>query len=596
MEATTPQPPAGSPQPGREISAGGVVRETFSVYGENFAALIGGALIVFVIVGLVAGLLDNTGSIILNLLATIVRLVGYAVFVGFVVHLVQDVRDGRRDHSMGDLFSAATPAIGSLIIFGILFGIAVGIGFFLLIIPGLFLITMWSVGAPAIVVEGIGSIDAFGRSWSLVKGHGWSVFGALILILLIVIVVQFVLVLIGAAIGLGGVIVASIIASALTAPIYSIAVSVLYFDLAGSAAPAVAEPIAPAAQRLRERRRARRRRQGGARRSAAIGARRVGARAGARDPLTILERQAASRVQELVPIRYGRMVASPFAFYRGAAAVMAADLAATPAERHPGAALRRRAPLQLRRLRRARPPPRLRPQRLRRDPARPVGVGREAARGELRDRRPRSTASSAKQREHGRSRPRPGTTARRCASSPRCATSTSGTRASTSRHVAQRCATRRRPQSRPSAERTVAKARAQGQPAGARKLTHAVDGELRIVSRPAADRPARGAAPTARAEQAEERCCASRSSDYSATLRDDRRRLLDALPLRAHRPQGGRGRQRRHPRLDRPAHRPRRPGPALPAGEGGAGLGARALRRRRASSATTASGWSRGSG
>jgi uncharacterized protein (DUF2252 family) len=45
------------------------------------------------------------------------------------------------------------------------------------------------------------------------------------------------------------------------------------------------------------------------------------------DPLEILEEQARTRVEELTPIRYGRMLASPFAFYRGAAAVMAADLA-----------------------------------------------------------------------------------------------------------------------------------------------------------------------------------------------------------------------------------------------------------------------------
>ena len=51
---------------------------------------------------------------------------------------------------------------------------------------------------------------------------------------------------------------------------------------------------------------------------------------GRADPVEILERQAASRVPELVPIRYGRMSASPFAFFRGAAAVMAADLATTP--------------------------------------------------------------------------------------------------------------------------------------------------------------------------------------------------------------------------------------------------------------------------
>ena len=48
------------------------------------------------------------------------------------------------------------------------------------------------------------------------------------------------------------------------------------------------------------------------------------------DPIALLEEQAADRVSELVPIRYGRMSASPFAFYRGAAYVMASDLAGTP--------------------------------------------------------------------------------------------------------------------------------------------------------------------------------------------------------------------------------------------------------------------------
>ncbi|MFD4322815.1 DUF2252 family protein, partial [Streptomyces sp. NPDC058548] len=48
------------------------------------------------------------------------------------------------------------------------------------------------------------------------------------------------------------------------------------------------------------------------------------------DPLTILEAQSATRVPELVPIRYGRMTESPFRFYRGAAAIMASDLATTP--------------------------------------------------------------------------------------------------------------------------------------------------------------------------------------------------------------------------------------------------------------------------
>src|SRR5206468_3192016 len=49
-----------------------------------------------------------------------------------------------------------------------------------------------------------------------------------------------------------------------------------------------------------------------------------------RDPVDLLEEQGACRVAELVPIRYGRMLVSPFTFYRGGAGLMAADLAGAP--------------------------------------------------------------------------------------------------------------------------------------------------------------------------------------------------------------------------------------------------------------------------
>ncbi|MFF4230652.1 DUF2252 domain-containing protein [Streptomyces sp. NPDC001820] len=52
--------------------------------------------------------------------------------------------------------------------------------------------------------------------------------------------------------------------------------------------------------------------------------------AGRRDPVDVIEEQSATRVPDLVPIRYGRMTESPFRFYRGAAAIMAGDLASTP--------------------------------------------------------------------------------------------------------------------------------------------------------------------------------------------------------------------------------------------------------------------------
>jgi hypothetical protein len=228
--------------PDNRISPGNVISETFSIYRQNAGAVLGTSIVIFVIVGLVSGLLQ-TGGLILALLAGIVQLAAYALYTGFVVKLVQDVRDGKRDETVGDLLSSAAPAIVSLIVFGILFGLGVGIGLVLLIVPGLILLTIWSVGAPAIVAEGTGTIEAFGRSRELVRGEGWSVFGSLLLVLLIVIAIGFVLGAIATPISNGATVVASIISNVITAPIFAIAVSVMFFDLGGGrAAEAPAAP------------------------------------------------------------------------------------------------------------------------------------------------------------------------------------------------------------------------------------------------------------------------------------------------------------------------------------------------------------------
>jgi len=227
------------------IKVGDVVNEAFGVYGQNFGALIGGGLLIFVVVGLVSGLLQNSGGFILGVLAAIVRLVGYVLYTGFVVKLVQDVRDGRRDQTVGDLFSAAAPSILGLIVFGVIAGFAIGIGFVFLIVPGLVLLTFWAVGAPAIVVEGIPGLDAFGRSWQLVRGDGWSVFATLIVVLVIVILVGIVLGAIATPIGNGATVIAAIVSTVLTAPVFALTASVMYYDLAKGETPPPAPAGAP---------------------------------------------------------------------------------------------------------------------------------------------------------------------------------------------------------------------------------------------------------------------------------------------------------------------------------------------------------------
>jgi hypothetical protein len=127
--------------------------------------------------------------------------------------------------------------------FGILFGLGVAIGLVLIIVPGLILLTIWSVGAPAIVVERASPIDAFGRSWGLVRGSAWSVFGTLLVVLVIVIAIQFVFAAIATPISNGATVIAAIISSAITAPFFSLAVSVIFFNLGGgSLARAATEP------------------------------------------------------------------------------------------------------------------------------------------------------------------------------------------------------------------------------------------------------------------------------------------------------------------------------------------------------------------
>jgi hypothetical protein len=226
----------------RSIEPGRVISEAFETYRSHVGALLGGALIVIGISAVINGIFATTGSLVLVAVGVLISIVAGVLYAGYVVKLVQDVRDGRRDFSVGELFSAAAPYIGTLFLNGLLAGIAITIGFVLIIVPGLILITIWSVIAPSIVVEDRGVIEAFGRSRELVRGNGWNVFGAIVLAFLIVIAVSIVAVLIGSALGDAGRVILQAIANVLTAPIAALVASILFFDLGGGQGVATSPP------------------------------------------------------------------------------------------------------------------------------------------------------------------------------------------------------------------------------------------------------------------------------------------------------------------------------------------------------------------
>jgi hypothetical protein len=174
----------------QKLDVARVFERIFEIYRDQFTLLIPAALVVFLPVAIVNGLILNSGGVVLGLVAAAIGIIATFWYQGMVVEAARDILDGRRDQTVGTLIGAAGPVVAPLVGAGILAGIAIAIGFVLLIVPGLILLTIWAVIVPVIVLERTGVFDAFGRSRQLVKGNGWQVFGVIVVVFLITFVVR----------------------------------------------------------------------------------------------------------------------------------------------------------------------------------------------------------------------------------------------------------------------------------------------------------------------------------------------------------------------------------------------------------------------
>lgn len=216
------------------LDVGAVIRRVFDIYVDQAPVLMPAAAVVFVFTGIFTAVLVTT-SPGLALLAVLIGLVATTLFTGMVVELVADVQDGRRDATVGQLLRAVTPVIGQLILVAIVAAVGVLIGFILLIIPGLILITIWSVAAPVVVLERPGVMAALARSRELVRGNGWRVFGVILVLDILVVIVASSIELAADSAGSGAGIIARVVVGVLTAPLSALAAAVLYFELGGAA-------------------------------------------------------------------------------------------------------------------------------------------------------------------------------------------------------------------------------------------------------------------------------------------------------------------------------------------------------------------------
>jgi hypothetical protein len=245
-----------------KLDTGRVFERIFKIYGDQFTLLIPAALVLFIPVAVLNGILLTSGGALVALATTAIGLIATYWYQGMVVEAVVDILDGRRDHTVGSLFSSATPFIGKLIAAGLLATLIIIIGFILLIVPGLIALTFLAVVAPAVVIDRAGVTDALRRSRQLVGGNAWRVFGVIVVLFLLTAIVSSIVNAIGGSASddsFAGFAIADLIVRVLLTPLSAIAATVMYVELrrakgeplaadtAAGAAPATA-PEVPAAR------------------------------------------------------------------------------------------------------------------------------------------------------------------------------------------------------------------------------------------------------------------------------------------------------------------------------------------------------------
>jgi uncharacterized membrane protein YjfL (UPF0719 family) len=232
------------------VTVGGILSEAWGLYRRFFLQLVLTAVPVFVVLGLVDAIVSSLGGddevlavVVWSLISLVISIVGYFWVQGALVEAVADIRDGRADLSVGEIYARVRPRLPALIAAGIVAGLGIAVGFVLLVLPGLFLLTRWSLIAPSVVLENRSAGEALSRSWELVKGHSWTVFGvilvAAILSGLASSVIAALFVFLGDFLGTW---VGSVVANSIVAPFVALAWTLMYFALSGREPDAALEP------------------------------------------------------------------------------------------------------------------------------------------------------------------------------------------------------------------------------------------------------------------------------------------------------------------------------------------------------------------
>lgn len=213
---------------------GAVLSEAWELYKAQWVHVVTIALFVFVTLSFLAVVLIVLFGWVGLVLSNVLSLIGLFWLQGALVEAVDDIRDGRVDLTVGQTFARAREHLGAIGGAGLLASIGIVLGLVLLVVPGLVLLTWWSLIVPVIVLERTGVLASFARSRELVRGHGWEVFMTILLTILVFVLARLALLIVLAPLPVDlAAFLNSIVGNAVIAPYLALAWTLMYYHLAG---------------------------------------------------------------------------------------------------------------------------------------------------------------------------------------------------------------------------------------------------------------------------------------------------------------------------------------------------------------------------
>lgn len=226
----------------RPLSAGETLDVSFGLFRRLFVPLITISVLctalptlINIYVTAAGGVLARPGLYFANLLLSVIL---SSVAAAGTIHLISETYLGR-ELPAGEALRRALPYVPRLIALSIIWTILVGVGFLLLIVPGVILLCGLVLATQAMIIESLdGPVAALGRSWALTKGHRMRMFGLLLAVFAMLMIPMMalgvVLGLVGAATGPTGELISQAVVGVLSLvlmPLFYCMLTVAYYDL-----------------------------------------------------------------------------------------------------------------------------------------------------------------------------------------------------------------------------------------------------------------------------------------------------------------------------------------------------------------------------